>query len=80
MEGCETGVLTKTRCGTKEGDPDVEVYASCIILPLEKERELESWKKLHVGGIEGISCQHFPVMMTNLLPEHWEWQEDRAAW
>ena len=42
-------------------------YASCILLRLEKERELESWKKLHVGGIDGISCQHLQVMMTNLL-------------
>ena len=30
-----------------------------------------------MGGIEGISCQHFEVEMTNLLQKHWEWQWDR---
>ena len=44
---------------------------------LVKQNEPESSKKLHVGGIEGISCQHFQVMMTNLLQKHWEWREDR---
>ena len=33
-------------------------YASCILLRLEKEKELENWKQLHVGGIDGISCKH----------------------
>ena len=32
---------------------------------------------MHVGGIEGISCQHLQVMMTQLPQKHWEWQEDR---
>ena len=47
-------------------------YASCIILRLEKgkEKELESCKKSHVGGIESISCQHSQVMMTNLLQKY----------
>ena len=31
----------------------------------------ESWKKLHVGGIESIGCQHFQVMVTNLLQKHY---------
>ena len=35
------------------------------------------WKNLHVGGIEGISCQHIQVMMRKLKQKHWEWQEDR---
>ena len=34
------------------------------------EEETENWKKLHVGGSEGISCQHLPVMVTNLLQKH----------
>ena len=50
-------------------------HASSIILRLKK-KEPESWKKLHLGGIEGISCQRFQVLMTNLLQKHWEWQED----
>ena len=33
-------------------------YAACFILRLKEEKEPESWKRLHVGGIEGISCQH----------------------
>ena len=37
--------------------------AACIILRLEKGKP-ESGEKLNVGGIEGISCQHFQVMMT----------------
>ena len=41
--------------------------ASCVILRLEKEEEPESWKKLRVGRIEGISCQHLQVIMRNLL-------------
>ena len=52
-------------------------YASCILIRLEKEIERENWKNLHVGGIEGISCKHFQVMMTHLLQKHWEWHEDR---
>ena len=35
-----------------------EWFASCIKLRLEPEREPENWKKLHAGGINGISCQH----------------------
>ena len=31
-----------------------------------------------MGGVDGISCQHLQVMMTNLLQRHWEWQEDRT--
>ena len=52
-------------------------YASCVVR-LKQEKEPESWKELYVGGIEGISCQHLHVMMTTLLPKHWEWQEDRT--
>ena len=53
-------------------------YAPCIILRLEQEREPENWKKPHVGGLNGISCQHLQEVATNLLQKHWEWQEDRT--
>ena len=33
-----------------------EWCASRVILRLEQRREPENWKKLHVGGINGISC------------------------
>ena len=46
-------------------------YASCIILRLEKWKEPENLKKLHVGGVDGISCQHLQVVVTNLLQKHW---------
>ena len=52
-------------------------YASCNILRLEKEKEPENWKNLNRGGVDGISCQHLQVMMTNLLQKQWEWQEER---
>ena len=45
-------------------------YVSCIILRLEKEKEPESLKKLHLGGIDGITCQHLQVVMTQLLQKH----------
>ena len=52
-------------------------YASCILLRLEKEKEPEKWKTLHVGGVDGRSCQHLQVMMTNVVQKHWEWHEER---
>ena len=32
---------------------------------------------LHVGGLDGISCQHMQVLMTNVIQKHWEWQEEK---
>ena len=48
----------------------------CDLFRLEREKESEEWKHLHVGSIDGISCQHLQVMVTQLLQKHWEWQED----
>ena len=31
----------------------------------------------HVGGVDGIGCQYFQAMTTQLLQEHWECLEDR---
>ena len=42
-------------------------YAACVILRLEKEKEPEKCEDLHVGGLDGISCQHLQVLATNLL-------------
>ena len=50
-------------------------YATCIIPRLEKDTEPEETKQLQVGGIDGISCQHLQVVMTQMLQKHWEWQE-----
>ena len=49
-------------------------YARCF---LEKEKELEKWKNLHVGGVNGISCEHLQVSTTSLLQKQWDWQEER---
>ena len=49
--------------------------ATCVILRLVKKKH-EGWKRLHVGGIGGISCQHLQVLMTQLLQKQ-EWQEER---
>ena len=35
-------------------------------------KQPENWKKLHVGGLNGISCPHLVVMATYLLHKHWE--------
>ena len=51
-------------------------HATCVILRLAKKKEPEGWKHLHVAGLDGISCQHLQVLMTQLLQKHWEWQED----
>ena len=50
-------------------------YATCIIQRLEKDKEPEETKQLQVGGIDGISCQHLQVLMTQLLQKPWEWQK-----
>ena len=52
-------------------------YASCVMMLVEREPVPEVWNRLVVGGINNRSCQHLQVMMTNLLPKHWEWQENR---
>ena len=40
------------------------------ILGLEKEKEPEGWKQLHVGGVAGVSGQPLQVLMTQLLQKH----------
>ena len=32
---------------------------------LEKEKEPEKMSRLHMGGVNGISCQHLQVLTTN---------------
>ena len=87
MEDRETDLLEETRRCPRKGIRSYRAialtsvmskwYASCISLRLEKEKEPEKWKNLHVGGADGISCQHLQVMMTNVRQKHWEWQEER---
>ena len=35
-------------------------------------------ENLFFGGVDGISCQHLQVMVTNLLQTHWKWQEEKS--
>ena len=51
---------------------DVEVVRK---LRYERDKEPEGWKQVHVGGMDGISCQHLQEMMTQLVQKHWEWQK-----
>ena len=74
--------LRKTDAAPKKGIRSYEAlaltsvmsmwHAACIILRLEKEEEPESCKQLHVGGIDGIRCQHLQVMRTQLFQKHLE--------
>ena len=54
-----------------------ELHATCVILRFEKGNSLEELKQFHVGGVDGVSCKHWQVMMTRLLQRHWAWQENR---
>ena len=47
------------------------------LIALGEGKKTEKWKNLQVGGLDGISYQQLPVMVTNLLQKHWEWQEER---
>ena len=71
MDDCETS-FSKTRRGTKEGCQELQGHCVDIgdVLVLfcvwRRKNELVSWKKLHVGGVDGISCQHLQAMRTHL--------------
>ena len=42
------------------GISDVESGMRLVLFFVCKEKELVSWKQLHVGSIDGISCQRTP--------------------
>ena len=46
---------------------DSKWYATVLILRSERKKEPEGWKLLHVRGIDGISCQHLQVIVTQPL-------------
>ena len=41
-------------------------YASCVTMRMEKEKEIETWKRHHMGGVNKISCQRLQVLVTHL--------------
>ena len=40
-------------------------HTSWVLLRLEKEKEPEKMSRLHMGGVNGISCQHLQLLTTN---------------
>ena len=79
--------VSKTWRGTEEGNWKLQGHCACICdvlmvrimhySPSEKERGPESWKKLHVGGIEGIKLPALASYDGKLAAETLGWQEDR---
>ena len=57
--------------------PDAEPKKGIRSYRPESESEPQGWKQLRVGGVDGVACQHFQVMCTQLLQKDWEWQEYR---
>ena len=41
-------------------------YASCVMMRMKKENELETWRRLNK-----ISCQHLQVLVTNFFYKKW---------
>ena len=37
-------------------------------------------KRKKSPNIDGISCQHFQALMTQLLPKHWDWQDNKRKY
>ena len=81
--------LRKTDAEPKTGDQklqshrddisDVDAARALYFSSSRREREPEIWKTLHLGGVDGISCQHLQIMITKLLQKQWEWQEERDS-
>ena len=67
VEDCETCALAEVNYGVKERNPKPQRH--CVDMAdveVVWVRNLRIWKKLHVGGVHGMSCQHLQVMVTNL--------------
>ena len=85
LEDLYKGILENVRRRTKKEDQklqgahvgDVEVVRDLDLILSGKEKEVEGWEQLRVGGVDGIRCHHFQVMISQLLQRHWEWQENR---
>ena len=74
-------IYTLARCFQEDAEPKKEIrsyraialssvvskrYASCVMMRMEKDKEPETWKRLHMEGVNNISCQHLQVLVTNL--------------
>ena len=78
MENCAISLLEEARCRAEEGDQGFQGqtalvsmwYATCVVLRNEEEAEPKEFEELHVGGVDGICCQHFQVIMASILQRH----------
>ena len=69
--------MLKKLQGQRADVGDVEVvYDLFLNSAIRRRKELEIWKQLHVGGLDGVSCHHLQVM-TPLQQKLWERQGDR---
>ena len=68
VKDCEARFPAETRCSTEERDKKLQVYyidvgdvevvcGPVLFSRLAMDKEPEGWKQVHVGGIDGISCQ-----------------------
>ena len=83
----ETGLLEETgRCPEKRDQKlqsnsadigDVKVVCILFYSALGQGQGACKMEKLHFEGIDGITCQHLQVLVTNLHQKHWEWKEER---
>ena len=68
----------EARCRAEEGDQGFQGqtavmskwYATCVVLCMEEEAEPKEFEELHVGGVDGICCQHLQVIMASILQRH----------
>ena len=68
MESPSSGKVVRLiffeKSGTTEG------IRSCVLVRFEKEKEHGKLRILHTGGVDGISCRHLQVMMTDVIQKH----------
>ena len=86
VEDCEICFPSKRGRRTKEGNQELQSDCTqqCRVEAVRvlcddahgKGKEPETWQRLHMGGVNNISCQHLQVLVTNLSQKHWEWQEE----
>ena len=88
MEDREIGLLEETGRCSEERDQklqsnsadigDVDVVCILYYCALgDGKKSLKSRRICMFGGLDGISCQHLQVMVTNLPQKKREWKEER---
>ena len=54
-------------------------FRAILVGLLHQEKESIEWRNLHVGAGRGVNCEHMQALLTYILQQHWEWQEDRRT-